>query len=107
MADWRARFAKANPNAAAGLPNQYSIRAYADAYVIAEALRQAGANLAPENVVAQLDTIQDFIAGKDDAFKYATAIGLPRSFSPSNHQGTKVLTPVVVQDGRFVTAPRS
>ncbi len=102
MADWQARFAKAFPNAPAGFPNQYSLRAYADAYVIAEALRRAGAKLTQENVLTQLDGIQDFVAGKDANFGYAAAIGLPRSFSPTDHQGTKSLAPVVVRNGRFV-----
>ena len=42
MEEFRARFAKAFPKAPSGMPNQYTIRAYADAYVIAEALRRAG-----------------------------------------------------------------
>ncbi len=101
MKDFRERFSKMFPNAPAGMPNQYTIRAYADAYVIAEALRRAGANLSPENIVTQLDSIQNFVAGRDENFKYAASIGLPRSFSPTDHQGTKVLAPVVVKDGKF------
>jgi branched-chain amino acid transport system substrate-binding protein len=101
MKEFRDRFAKAFPNAPSGMPNQYTIRAYADAYVIAEALRRAGSDLGPENIVKQLDTIQNFVAGRDDSFKYAAAIGLPRSFSPTDHQGTKVVAPVVVKDGKF------
>ena len=95
MQDFRARFAKAFPNAPAGMPNQYTIRAYADAYVIAEALRRAGKDVSAKNIVAQLNTIDNFIAGKDANFKYAAAIGLPRSFSATDHQGTKVVAPVV------------
>ncbi|GAC1489117.1 MAG: ABC transporter substrate-binding protein [Acetobacteraceae bacterium] len=106
MAAFRERFAKAFPNAPAGMPNQYTIRAYADGYVIAEGLRRAGANLAPENIVAALDTIQDFVAGRDGYFTYAAAIGLPRSLSPTDHQGTKTLAPVVVRDGRFSAVPK-
>jgi len=101
MKEFRERFAKAFPGAPAGMPNQYTIRAYADAYVIAEAVRRAGANVTPEGIVAALDTIQGFVGGRDGAFAYAAAIGLPRSFSPTDHQGTKSLTPVVVRDGRF------
>ena len=88
MKDFRARFAKSFPNAPSGMPNQYTIRAYADAYVIAEALRRCGADVSDQNIVAQLDTIQNFVAGKDANFKYAAAIGLPRSFSPTDHQGS-------------------
>jgi branched-chain amino acid transport system substrate-binding protein len=101
MKEFHERFAKMFPNPPAGMPNQYTIRAYADAYVIAEAIRRAGSDISQENIVKQLDTIQDFVAGKDENFKYAAAIGLPRSFSPTDHQGTKVLTPVVVKDGKF------
>jgi branched-chain amino acid transport system substrate-binding protein len=103
MHEFRTRFAKAYPNAPAGMPNQYTIRAYADAYVIAEAVRRAGAAVTQENIVAQLETIHDFVAGKDAAFAYAAAIGLPRGFSPTNHQGTKGFTVVVVKNGAFHT----
>lgn len=103
MKEFRAHFAKAYPNAPTGMPNQYTIRAYADAYVIAEAVRRAGADVTPAAIVTQLVTIQDFVAGKDAAFTYASAIGLPRSFSATDHQGTKQLTVVVVKDGKFQT----
>jgi len=105
MGEFRKRFAKAFPNAPSGMPNQYTIRAYADAYVIAEALRRAGADLTQENVTAQLETIRDFVGGKDAYFTYAAAIGLARSFSPTDHQGTKTLAPVVVSGGRFAALP--
>ena len=105
MGEWRGRFTKAYPNAPAGFPNQYSLRAYADAYVIAEALRRAGPGMTQENVVTQLETIRDFVAGKDGYFSFAAAVGLPRSFSPTQHQGTTSLAPVVVRDGRFQAVP--
>jgi branched-chain amino acid transport system substrate-binding protein len=103
MGEFRARFAKAFPSAPAGMPNQYTIRAYADAYVIAEALRRAGPTVTAENIVTQLETIHGFVAGRDPNFTYATAIGLPRSFSPTDHQGTKDLAVVVVKGGKFQT----
>ena len=104
MKAFRDRFAKAFPNAPAGMPNQYTIRAYADAYVIAEAIRRAGSDPTPGSIVSQLDSISDFVGGKDGFFTYASAIGLPRGFSPTDHQGTKKLTVVVVRDGKFQTA---
>ena len=105
MADWQARFAKAYSGAPAGFPNQYSLRAYADAYVIAEALRRCGKDVTSENIVTQLETIQNFVAGADATFTYASAVGLPRSFSPTQHQGTTILAPVIVKDGRFQAVP--
>jgi branched-chain amino acid transport system substrate-binding protein len=107
MADFRARFTKAFPNAPSGMPNQYTIRAYADAYVIAEALRRAGSDLSQKNIIAQLNTIQNFVAGRDENFKYAAPIGLPRTFSPTDHQGTKVVAPVVVKSGKFQALSKS
>jgi len=83
------------------MPDHYTIRAYAGAYVIAEALRRAGTNLTQENIVTRRDTIRDFVGGRDPNFTYAAAIGLPRSFSPTDHQGTKTLALVVVKDGKF------
>ncbi len=103
MKEFRARFAKAYPNAPAGMPNQYTIRAYADAYVIAEAIRRTGADPTPAAITSQLETIHDFVGGTDAYFTYAAAIGLPRGFSPTDHQGTKKLTVVVVRHGKFET----
>ena len=105
MKEFRTRFSKAFPNAPAGMPNQYTLRAYADAYVVAEALRRAGSDVSQENIVKKLETIQNFVAGRDENFNYAAAVGLPRSFSPTDHQGTKTLTPVVVKDGKFQNVP--
>ena len=105
MGEFRAHFAKAFPDAPAGMPNQYTIRAYADAYVIAEALRRAGDNVSGENVTTQLETIHDFVGGKDGHFTYASAIGLPRTFTPTDHQGTKTLAPVKVVNGHFQQLP--
>ena len=105
MGEFRAHFAKAFPDAPAGMPNQYTIRAYADAYVIAEALRRAGNNLSGDNVVAQFETIHDFVAGNDSTFTYASAIGLPRGFTSTDHQGTRSLAPVKVVNGQFQRVP--
>jgi ABC-type branched-subunit amino acid transport system substrate-binding protein len=105
MKQFRESFAKAFPNAPSGMPNQYTLRAYADAYVIAEALRRAGSDLGPENIVAKLDTVQNFVGGRDD-FKFASAVGLPRSFSATDHQGTKTVAAVVVKDGKFQAVGR-
>ena len=107
MQEFRAHFAKEYPSAPAGMPNQYSIRAYADAYVIAEAVRLAGADPTPAAIMSQLDTIRDFVGGKDAYFTYASAIGLPRSFSTTDHQGTKELTVVVVRNGKFETVTKN
>lgn len=106
MGDWRKRFAAAYPSNPTGMPNAYSVRAYADAYVIAEALRRAGSDLSQKNIVAKLDTIQDFVAGRDAYFSYAAPIGLPRSFTATDHQGTKTLAPVIVSGGIFAPVQR-
>jgi branched-chain amino acid transport system substrate-binding protein len=103
MGAWRKAFNVAFPNAPEGLPNVYSARAYADAYVIAEALRQAGDNLTPDNIIASLERIHDFIAGKAGDFPYAAPIGLPRGFSATNHQGNFDAAIVVVKDGHFMS----
>ena len=105
MGEWRKKFAAAFPSAPSGVPNVYSARAYADAYVIAEALRHTGGNLSPENVIAQLENVHDFVAGKDGFFTYAAPIGLPRGFTAANHQGNFAAAIVMVKDGHFVSTP--
>lgn len=104
MGNWRARFEKAFPDAPNGTPNLYSLMAYADTYVVAEGLRRCESDLTQQNFLKQLETIGEFVAGDDKYFHYAAPIGLPRSFSADDHQGTTIVTPIVSKDGKFMTA---
>ncbi len=104
MGAWRDAFEKTFPNPPPGVPNQWTLQAYSDVYVVAEALRRAGNTLTRENFVKQLETIQNFVGGKDENLKYAFPVGLPRSFTATDHQGSRTLVPVVVKDGAFKPA---
>jgi branched-chain amino acid transport system substrate-binding protein len=101
MADWRARFAKKFPNPAPGTPNSFSLSAYSDFYVFADGLRLAGKNPTQQSVIAGLETIQNFVAGKDKYFVYAAPIGNPRSFKAGDHKGNRECVLLVVKNGTF------
>lgn len=85
----------------ANMPNLYTLMAYSDVYVVAEALRKAGKDVTRASFMKSLDTnIQGFVAGPP-SWSEAAAIGSPRSFSASNHQGTNSASPVVAKGGSF------
>lgn len=83
-------------------PNLYTLMGYADVYVVAEALRLAGKDLTRAGLLKALDTgINGFVGGKTEHWSYAAPIGLPRTFTPTDHKGTRTVVPVVVRDGSF------
>ena len=101
MGDWRARFAKAYPNPPPNTPNSFSLAAYADFYVFADGLRRAGPNPTQDKVVAGLEQISGFVAGKDPYFKWAAPIGLPRTFKKGDHKGSRECIVIVVKNGDY------
>ncbi len=101
MADWNQRVAKFAPNRASDLPNIYSLMAYADTYVFAEGLRRAGKSITRENFVEALNTIDNFVAGKDAFWTFASPIGLPRTFKQGDHNGNKSQAAIVIKNGSF------
>lgn len=103
MGEFMAAFAEEYPNPPAGLPNIYTLMGYQDAYVVAEALRVAG-SAEPDAVIDALNNMNDFVAGEDDNWTEAFAIGTPRSFSEDDHVGSEFVEMVVVRDGNFVLA---
>lgn len=107
IADWKARFARKNPNPVPGTPNSYSLASYGDFYVFAEGLRRAGKDLTQDKVVTALESIHDYVAGKDRAFSYAAAIGNPRTFSKGDHKGSRDCVPVVVRNGEYQRVERT
>jgi hypothetical protein len=83
-------------------PNLNSMMAYSDVYVLAEAMRAAGPNLTREGVLNSLDTkIKNFVAGEGPPWTFAAPIALPRTFSPTDHQGNKSAQVVVSRNGVF------
>lgn len=104
MGTWRERFQRAVPDAPRGTPNLFSLSAYGDFYVFAEGIRRAGLNLTRESFVRALESIRDFVAGKDSHWTFAVPIALPRGFSSESHKGNREQLPVVVKDGQLVPA---
>ncbi len=106
MADWLKALDASGVERPANTPNLYSMMLYADVYVVAEAMRDVPKDqLTRNSLMDSLDTnIHDFVAGKDGTWTFAAPIGLPRSFTPANHQGNVVVTPVCNQSGVFKPA---
>lgn len=101
MGDWKARFAKAVPNPPPNTPNSFSLAGYADFYVFAEGLRRAGKDPTQDKVVDGLEQVHNFVAGKDPYFKWAAAIGLPRTFKKGDHKGNRECVLIQVRNGDY------
>ena len=104
MAKWYQSLDTHKIERTANTPNLNSLMAYADVYVLAEAMRAAGKNLTREGVIKSLDSMKGFVAGKDAHWKTASPIGLPRNFSTTDHEGNKTAQVVVYRDGVFKPA---
>lgn len=101
MAEWKARFAKAFPNPPPNTPNSFSLAGYADFYVFADGLRRAGPDPTQDKVVAGLEQVHSFVAGKDPYFKWAVPIGLPRTFRKGDHKGNRECVLIIVKNGDY------
>ena len=85
-------------------PNQFTLMTYADIYVVAEGLRGAGKDLTRASLLKSLDTnIRDFVPGSGP-WSFASSFALPRSFTPTDHQGSRSVQPVVYRGGSFKPA---
>ena len=85
-------------------PNQFTLMTYADIYVVAEGLRGAGKDLTRASLLRSLDTnIRDFVPGSGP-WSFASSFALPRSFTPTDHQGSRSVQPVVYRGGSFKPA---
>jgi hypothetical protein len=93
MKTWRANWSAEYPNMPAGRPNTFDILAYADMYVVAEALKQAGRDLTTAKFIDALESLHDYRVGP---------IATPRSFSKMNHIGNLRLQPMQVKNGEWV-----
>lgn len=105
MGQWLASLDKMKIDRPANTPNTYSTMLYADVYVLAEAIRLAGKNLTRETLMNNLDTkINGFVAGKTPEWSFASAVGFPRTFTPSDHLGNRQLQALVSVGGVFKPA---
>lgn len=85
---YRAKYAAA----ASGRPNYPDYFGYADAFVVAEALRRAGADLTRDRFVQAVEGIKNF---------RGTDVSTIRTFAPDSHTGNVVLSFVQVNDGKY------
>ena len=84
----------------ANTPNLYTLMAYSDVYVVAEAIRTAGTDLTRPGFLKALDGMTNFVAGSGP-WSFAADFMVPRTFTPTDHQGNRVATPVVFRGGSF------
>jgi branched-chain amino acid transport system substrate-binding protein len=101
MRMYLAAFKKRYPNVPSTYPNFLGTWTYADTFVLADALRRANSTDA-DKIVAALEGTRGFIAGKGKIFGYAYPIGLARTFTKFNHNGTRKEALVMIKNGRFV-----
>ena len=59
-------------------------------------------NPTSENLITSLESIKNFVAGKDEHWKSAQPISTPRTFSAEDHVGVKTITPVMIKEGKFI-----
>jgi len=98
MTQWEAKWKKEYPSAPAGRPNNFDLIAYADAYVVADALKRAGPALTKESFIAALEATRDYKVNN---------LATPRSFSTKHHIGNLTLVPMEVRGGAWQPLPWS
>lgn len=105
MGKFHAALAKYKIELPAKMPNVFSVFAYSDAYVMAEALRRIEGPITSEALIKSLENnIRGFMPGTTKEFAYAAKVGRPRTFSASNRDGSTGMTPLVVKGGALVPA---
>lgn len=102
MGEFNRRYKLKYPRAPLGRPNYIDLYLYADGYVIAEALKRAGRDLTREKFISALESIKDFVAGPSSGWQSAVPVGLPRTFSATDHWGTKYISFLQVKNGKYV-----
>jgi branched-chain amino acid transport system substrate-binding protein len=93
MKAWRAKWSADYPNLPPNRPNIFDALAYADIYVVAEAMRNAGKDLTTDRLIDALENIHDYRVGP---------IASPRSFTKIHHIGNLRLQPMQVKNGEWV-----
>ncbi len=101
MATWIANFNKDFPNPGPGMPNYFVLEGYQDMYALSYAIQECGQSPTRACVDQKLDQLQNFVAGKNGRFSYATPTGVPISYSSTSHQGNRSVIPLIVQGGRY------
>lgn len=103
MVEFQTRFQKRYSSMPKGRPSTFDLYGYADGYVIAEALKRAGKDVTREKFIDGLESLKGWVAGAKTGWSRAVSLGLPRTFSKTDHEGNKGSRIVVVKGGKFET----
>jgi branched-chain amino acid transport system substrate-binding protein len=93
MKAWHAKWSAEYPNLPASRPNIFDVLAYADMYVLAEGMKNAGKDLTTAGLINALENIHDYRVGP---------IASPRTFAKNHHIGNLRLQPMQVKNGEWV-----
>jgi branched-chain amino acid transport system substrate-binding protein len=93
MKAWRAKWSADYPNLPPNRPNLFDVLSYADMYVLAEAMRNAGKDLTTAGLIDALENLHGYRVGP---------IASPRTFSKVHHIGNLHLQPMQVKNGEWV-----
>ncbi|HEY1749319.1 MAG TPA: ABC transporter substrate-binding protein [Xanthobacteraceae bacterium] len=96
MKAWHAKWTAAYPGLPPNRPNIFDVLSYADMYVLATAMRDAGKDLTTGSLIDALEHLHDYRIGP---------IASPRSFSRVHHIGNLRLQPMQVKNGEWVQVP--
>jgi ABC-type branched-subunit amino acid transport system substrate-binding protein len=80
----------------AGRPNTFDLLAYADIYVVADALKRAGKDLNTDKLITALEATHEYRVG---------AIATARTFTKKHHIGNLRLQAMQVKNGEWETVP--
>jgi len=92
MVQWEAKWKREYPNAPAGRPNNFDLIAYADAYVVTDAMKRAGPALTQDSFIAALEATRNY---------KVNGLATARSFSTKHHIGNLQLVPMEVRGGAW------
>ncbi|MDB5636467.1 MAG: hypothetical protein JWP51_1375 [Bradyrhizobium sp.] len=92
MKSWLAKWKQEYPNLPVGRPNTFDLLAYADMYVLADALKRAGRDLSTEKLIDALEATKEYRVG---------SIATPRTFTKKHHIGNLRLQAMQVKDGEW------
>ena len=89
---WEAKWKKEYPNLPVGRPNVFDVMAYTDMYVIAQGIKNAGADLSTNSLISGLEQIKNFST---------SALASPITFTNKHHIGNLTLTVMEVKNGQW------
>lgn len=92
MKDWEAKWKQAYPNLPAGRPNTFDLLAYADMYVLADAMKRAGKEPTTDSLIKALEDTKEY---------RVSPVATPRTFTTKHHIGNLRLQAMQVKNGQW------